>query len=144
MAEEHHGRLCEVVDRLSKNNKRVKRKVAIELLKYKASKPPTASKMKMRLYYKSIEKLKNDLTVDLCVQLINIRMLQFVNFFKYIMGRMPKLSILCLKRLRRKYKKIGFGRCVYVYLDKESVEKERIRRKRQECDEKTRLTGIST
>ena len=140
MAEEHHGRLCEVVDRLSKNNKRVKRKVAIELFKYKSSKPPTNSKLKMRLYYKSIEKLKNDLTVDLCVQLINIRMLQFVRWFQYIMGKMPKLSILCLMRLRRNYRKLGFGRCVYVYLDRGSVEKERIREKRQEFDRKTGMT----
>ena len=36
MAEEHHGRLCEVVERLSKTNKRVQRKVAMELFKYKS------------------------------------------------------------------------------------------------------------
>lgn len=127
MSEEHHGRLCEVVERLSKNNKRVQRKVAVELFKYKSSKPPTNSKVRMRLYYASIQKMKHDLTVDLCVQLINIRMVEFVRWFQYIMGKMPKLTQLCLNRLRRDYKKLGFGRCVYVYLDRGSEEREKIR-----------------
>jgi len=127
MADEHHSRLCEVVERLSKTNRRVQRKVAVELFKYKSSKPPTKSKVRMRLYYASIQKLKDDLTCDLCVQLINIRMLEFVRWFKYIMGKMPVLTIRTTNRLRSKYGKLGFGRCVCVLLDKSDVEKERVR-----------------
>lgn len=138
MSEEHHERLCEVVERLSKNNRRVQRKVAIELFKYKSSKPPTNSKVRMRLYYASIQKMKDDLTCDLCVQLINIRMVQFVRWFQYIMGKMPTLTIKTTNRLREKYGRLGFGRCVCVLLDKRDVEKERCRNLETKKTKKTK------
>jgi len=112
---ENNDRLVIAVDRM-KNNKRVVNKVMKELIKFKYNKRPPINKTQLRLYYRSIYKIKEDLQIDLSIQLLNLRMVQFINWFKYIMSKRLTLVSSVHNRYKRDYpyKKLGVGRVVNV------------------------------
>ena len=87
-----------------------------ELIKYKISKPLPKNKTQQRLYYISIERLKNNLSIDMSVQLLHIRLEQFVRWFKFMYSSNLTLVSKTYNRLKLKfhYNKTHFCRVCNV------------------------------
>ena len=102
LSHEYDEGVCTVVKRLETNNQRLQLKVVNELIKYKSSRRPPTNKTQQRLYYKSIQQLRDNLFTDLGLQLITYRLKQFAMWFSY-MYHMPTITLSVYERLRHKY-----------------------------------------
>ena len=104
------------VQRMSNNNLRLKKKCQKEMMLWKLQKGNPKNANHMRLLNKAMKRQYEDLQVDMSIQLLNVRMYQFVRWFSYMMGRMPMLNCKTFERMRKKYpyKTTGFGRCINV------------------------------
>ena len=94
--------LYQVIVNMAENNLKLKLKVAQELYKYKNSRRPATNETQQRLYYRSIQHLKDNLETDLTLQLISYRMKQFAMWFTY-MWNTPSLSQKTYSRLSNKF-----------------------------------------
>tara|TARA_R110000868_G_scaffold341539_1_gene602399 strand:- start:142 stop:528 length:387 start_codon:yes stop_codon:yes gene_type:complete len=91
-----------VLEKIANNNIKLKVKVAKELYKYKNSRREVMNKTQQRLYYRSIQHLKDNLETDLALQLISYRMKQFAMWFTYMWNN-PSLCPKTFYRLSAKY-----------------------------------------
>lgn len=91
-----------VTNHLYENNIKLKFKVDKELYKYKLTRRETTSKTQLRLYYRSIETLKYNLTIKLSINLLTFRMRQFARWFGYMWNN-PSLCHKTFTRLSKKY-----------------------------------------
>jgi len=94
--------ICLAILRLSENNIKLKEKVELELNNYKFSRRAVLNKTQQRLYYKSIQTIKDNLQTDLALQLLTFRLRQFACWFGYMWNN-PTLSKKTLVRLQLKY-----------------------------------------
>jgi len=108
--------LQNAVRRMCDNNVRLRNKCQREMLKWKMQKGRPKSVRHMRLLNKAMEKQYEELQIDMAIQLLNIRMYQFVRWFSYMYGKMPKLCLATHRRLKEKYPytTTGYGRCICI------------------------------
>lgn len=111
--------LYQVIVNMAENNLKLKLKVAQELYKYKNSRREVMNKTQQRLYYKSIQHLKDNLETDLALQLISYRMKQFAMWFTYMWNN-PSLCQKTFYRLSAKfpYRRTHFLRRRKVWIKK--------------------------
>ena len=111
--------LYQVIVNMAENNLKLKLKVAQELYKYKNSRREVMNKTQQRLYYRSIQHLKDNLETDLALQLISYRMKQFAMWFTYMWNN-PSLSQKTYSRLSNKfpYRKTHFLRQMKIWSKK--------------------------
>ena len=111
--------LFQVITNMAENNLKLKLKVAQELYKYKNSRREVMNKTQQRLYYRSIQQLKDNLETDLALQLISYRMKQFAMWFTYMWNN-PSLSQKTYSRLSAKfpYRKTHFLRQMKIWIKK--------------------------
>jgi len=116
LQKDYNDRLISAVDKISSTSNKVKLETIKRLMIWKATKRPATSKIQQRLYYISIQNIKESLLVELSVKLLNDAMIKFIRWFGYIMSRRLTLCSNTLNRFRRDYpyKKIGVGRTVNV------------------------------
>jgi hypothetical protein len=94
--------LASTIKRLSENNIKLQKKVELELIKFKFSRKVIKNKTQQRLYYKSIQTIRDNLQTDLALQLLTFRLRQFALWFSYMWNN-PTLCKKTLKRLQKKY-----------------------------------------
>tara|TARA_R110001592_G_scaffold27_3_gene192 strand:- start:1511 stop:1897 length:387 start_codon:yes stop_codon:yes gene_type:complete len=113
-----NDKLCLAVKWYIENCNVVKIYSARYLIKYRASRPIPKTDLQKKLNKKSFQTVKESVMIDYAVQLLNIRMLQFARWFKYMMGKQPELNLKTAERLKLKYpyKTTGFGRCIKILL----------------------------
>tara|TARA_R110000803_G_scaffold8188_1_gene26331 strand:+ start:406 stop:774 length:369 start_codon:yes stop_codon:yes gene_type:complete len=104
------------VQRMCNNNLRLKKKCEKEMILWKLQKGKPKNANHMRLLNKALKRQYEDLQVDMSIQLLNVRMYQFVRWFSYMYGKMPILNSKTYNRMKTKYpyKTTGFGRCIKV------------------------------
>lgn len=111
LLENYQESLCKVIDHLAETNVPLNNQVMKQLTHYKHTRRVATSKTQLRLYYKSIQHLKDNLTTDLAVNLLTFRMKQFALWFQYMWNN-PSLCKSTFDRLttRYPYKKTNFLR----------------------------------
>ena len=111
--------LALAIEKMANNNIKLKVKVAKELYKYKNSRREVMNKTQQRLYYRSIQHLKDNLETDLALQLLSYRMKQFAMWFTYMWNN-PSLCQKTFYRLSAKYpyRKTHFLRRRKVWIKK--------------------------
>ena len=116
LQKDYNARLIKSVDKISSTNNKVKLETIKRLMIWKQSKRPATNKTQQRLYYISIQNIKESLLVELSIKLLNNAMVKFVRWFGYIMSRHLTLCSNTLNRFRREYpyKKSGVARMCKV------------------------------
>lgn len=102
LLENYQDSLCNVIDHLANTNIPLNKQVMKQLGHYKNTRRIATSKTQLRLYYKSIQHLKDNLTTDLAVNLLTFRMKQFALWFQYMWNN-PSLCPKTFNRLSNKY-----------------------------------------
>ena len=130
LKKDYNERLINAVDKISSTSNKVKLETIKRLMIWKASKRPAINKTQQRLYYISIQNIKDSLLVELSVKLLNDAMVKFVRWFGYIMSRRLTLCSTTLNRFRRDYpyKKRGVGRMCNVLFIPRKNEYEYVKR----------------
>ena len=130
LQKDYNERLIKSVDKISSTNNKVKLETIKRLIIWKQSKRPAINKTQQRLYYISIQNIKESLLVELSIKLLNDAMVKFVRWFGYIMSRRLTLCSTTLNRFRRDYpyKKRGVGRMCNVLFIPRKNEYEYVKR----------------
>jgi hypothetical protein len=107
------------IDRLSDNNIKLNQKINEYLVDYKNTRRPATNKTQLKLYYKSIQHIKDNLTTDLAISLLTCRMKQFARWFSY-MWNCPSLCHKTFLRLNKRfpYNKTHFLRKRKIWVKK--------------------------
>lgn len=103
--------LIMVIDHLADTNVQLNKQVYRQLEHYKNTRREVKNKTQLRLYFRSIQHLKDNMTTDLAINLLTFRMRQFTRWFTYMWGN-PSLTQRTYNRLstRFPYKKTHFLR----------------------------------
>lgn len=103
--------LIMVIDHLADTNVQLNKQVYRQLEHYKNTRRDVKNKTQLRLYFRSIQHLKDNMTTDLAINLLTFRMRQFTRWFTYMWGN-PSLTQRTYNRLstRFPYKKTHFLR----------------------------------
>ena len=99
------------VNDLFENNVKLRERVQEVLYNYKHTRRGVTNKTQLRLYYKSIEFLKHNLTTDLAINILTDRLRRFARWFSYMWNN-PSLCQKTFTRLSTKfpYRKTRFLR----------------------------------
>ena len=90
-----------VFNLIESKNPRIERQVNLTIRNMMLSKPVSNKPTGRRLQIKSYKSIKDNLYIDLTIQLLNYRLEQFVCWFKYMMGCSHNPPTLCLKTYNR-------------------------------------------